>query len=139
VVLAAKKKSDMLDINCWVLGDDPKRVFSVEIAKTKTVDALKDAIKEKKKHTFDGIDADLLDLWKVCCRCQYVFDPSMLTITYFCKVKIDHKARRDLLQTMKVESDIPDGELLDPLDDVSEVLNDTPRKHIHIIVRHPGE
>ena len=40
---------------------------------------------------------------------------------------------------MKVESDIPDGELLDPLDDVSEVLNDIPRKHIHIIVRRPGE
>jgi hypothetical protein len=38
---------------------------------------------------------------------------------------------------IKVEADIPNGELLDPLDDVSEVLSDIPRKHIHIIVRRP--
>jgi hypothetical protein len=38
---------------------------------------------------------------------------------------------------MKVESDIPDGELLDLLDEVSEALTDVPRKHIHIIVEHP--
>ena len=55
------------------------------------------------------------------------------------KVMIDYKTRHDLLQMIKVERDIPDGELLDPLDDVSEVLNDIPRKYIHIIVRHPGE
>jgi len=31
--------SIILELNCWVLGDDPKRVFPVEIAK-KTVNAL---------------------------------------------------------------------------------------------------
>jgi hypothetical protein len=36
--------SDMLNLNCWILGDDPKRVFSIEIAKTKTVAALKKGI-----------------------------------------------------------------------------------------------
>jgi hypothetical protein len=66
-ILAANHMSDMLNINCWVLGDDPQRVFSVEIAKTKMVDSLKKAIKNEKKHAFDGIDADLFDLWKVCC------------------------------------------------------------------------
>jgi hypothetical protein len=40
---------------------------------------------------------------------------------------------------MKAKADIPDGELLEPLDDVSEALNDIPRKHIHIIVQRPGE
>jgi hypothetical protein len=53
-----------------------------------------------------------------------------------CKVKIDYKTCRDLLQMIKVESDIPDGELLDPLDKVSEILSDA-CKHIHIIVQHP--
>lgn len=57
--------SDMLNLNCWLLGDDPQRVFPVEIAKTKTVGGLKKAIKDEKKHAFDGIDADLVDLWKV--------------------------------------------------------------------------
>jgi hypothetical protein len=38
---------------------------------------------------------------------------------------------------MKVGSDIPDGKLLDPLDEVSEALSDVPHKHIHIIVQHP--
>ena len=64
-ILAAKDMSDMLNLNCWVLGDDPERVFSVKIAKSETVDALKDAIKEKKQNAFVNLDADSLDLWKV--------------------------------------------------------------------------
>jgi hypothetical protein len=58
--------SDMLNINCWVLGDNPQRVFSLKIAKLEMVDALKKVIKNEKKHAFDGIDADLLNLWKMC-------------------------------------------------------------------------
>jgi hypothetical protein len=49
-----------------VLGDnDRSRVFPVEIANNKTIGALKDAIKEKKKPAFDHVPADTLDLWKV--------------------------------------------------------------------------
>jgi hypothetical protein len=61
--------SDMLSLQCWVLGDDPQRVFPAEISKTKTVGSLKDVIKDKKKPQFDSIAADVLDLWKVriCC------------------------------------------------------------------------
>jgi hypothetical protein len=61
--------SDMLCLNCWVLGDDPQRVFSVKIAKSETIDALKKAVKEEKKNAFFNLDADSLDLWKVsrCC------------------------------------------------------------------------
>jgi hypothetical protein len=59
--------SDMLNLNCWLLGDDPRRVFSVDIAKAKTVDALKKAIKKEKEPEFDDYVADRLDLWKVCC------------------------------------------------------------------------
>ncbi|KAF8325637.1 uncharacterized protein EI90DRAFT_2109534 [Cantharellus anzutake] len=40
--------SHTLNLNYWVLGDDANRVFPVEISNTKSVGALKKAIKEKK-------------------------------------------------------------------------------------------
>ncbi|KAH9046591.1 hypothetical protein EDB84DRAFT_1264903 [Lactarius hengduanensis] len=52
-------------LNCLVLGEDPKRIFSVKIPVTKYVGLLKDAIKDKMRPTFDHIDASTLDLWKV--------------------------------------------------------------------------
>jgi hypothetical protein len=56
-----------LDLNCLVLGDEISagRVFPVRIAKSETVGGLKKAIKKEKEHASDGIDADLVDLWKV--------------------------------------------------------------------------
>jgi hypothetical protein len=63
--------SNMLNLNCWVLGDDPQRVFSVKVAKSETVGALKEAIKESpsSKGDFNDIDAKYLDLWKVSIGC----------------------------------------------------------------------
>ena len=55
----------ILELNCWVFGDDPNHVFSVEIEDTKTVSALKKAIKDEKEPTFDHIPADSLTLRKV--------------------------------------------------------------------------
>jgi hypothetical protein len=59
--------SEPLELNCWVLGDgdDPGRIFTVEIANNKTVDALKKVIKDEKKPAFDHLAADSLNLWKV--------------------------------------------------------------------------
>lgn len=59
--------SDTLELNCWVLSDDddPRRIFPVKIAKNETVGTLKKAIKAEKKHAFEHIDADSLDLWQV--------------------------------------------------------------------------
>ena len=54
----------MLTLNCWILGEDPQRVFHVEIACWNTVGNLKDTIKMKTDN-FDGFDADALRLWKV--------------------------------------------------------------------------
>jgi hypothetical protein len=54
-----------LCLNCWVLGDETSRVFTVEIASTKNVSTLKKAIKEEKKPAFDHIPADAIDLWNV--------------------------------------------------------------------------
>ncbi|KIM72350.1 hypothetical protein PILCRDRAFT_93498 [Piloderma croceum F 1598] len=125
--------SDMLNLNCWLLGDDPRRVFPVEIAKTKTVGGLKKAIKGEKMHAFDGIDADLLDLWKV---------------------EIDLKKDQKLLKTIKVDSDIQGGEELEPeqlgelnltedesllpVEKLFKVFVDAPAEgHLHIVVRRP--
>jgi hypothetical protein len=53
-------------LNCFVLGDDEDKVFTVEIFKDKNVSILKDEIKKKKAHLLSDVDASDLDLWKVC-------------------------------------------------------------------------
>jgi hypothetical protein len=55
----------ILELNCFVHGDDPRNVFPVKIAITESVGTLKDAIKDKKKPVFDRLAADALKLWKV--------------------------------------------------------------------------
>jgi hypothetical protein len=62
--------SDMLQLWCWVEGDDHKHTFPIEIMGSKTVSELKDAIKKKKEHTFQEVDADTLMLWKVSMSCS---------------------------------------------------------------------
>ncbi|KAI9440407.1 hypothetical protein H4582DRAFT_2074199 [Lactarius indigo] len=51
--------------NCLALGEDPKRIFSVQVPGTETVSDLRRAIKNKKKNTFCHIDANTFDLWEV--------------------------------------------------------------------------
>jgi len=65
VTFAAINMSSTLNLNCWIIGDDPGRVFPVEIAKNKTVGGLKKAIKNENQNDFSGIDAKNLHLWKV--------------------------------------------------------------------------
>ena len=57
--------TQLLSLNCFLLGDDPDRVFTVKIPKTDNISILKDLIKEKKARHFNHIDASDLDLWKV--------------------------------------------------------------------------
>jgi hypothetical protein len=64
VQIWAAAPQQLITLNCWVLSDDPDRVFPVEIDGGKSVGTLKDAIKDKKKQ-FRDIDSDALDLWKV--------------------------------------------------------------------------
>jgi hypothetical protein len=54
-------------LNCLIHDKTPPvdRVFTIEVAKSKTVAILKDVIKEKKPSNFRSIDANELDLWKV--------------------------------------------------------------------------
>jgi hypothetical protein len=57
--------SRSIELNCWVLGDETSRIFPVKISESKSVGALKKAIKGEKQHRFQSIDADALDLWQV--------------------------------------------------------------------------
>jgi len=50
--------SNILELNCWVLGDDTQGVFPVKIASSETVGTLKEAIKDKITHSFDDLDAN---------------------------------------------------------------------------------
>jgi Crinkler effector protein N-terminal domain len=57
--------SDILKINCWVLGDRYNRAFQVKIPRNESVDALRVAIKAKKPNAMKDIDAHSLILYKV--------------------------------------------------------------------------
>jgi hypothetical protein len=47
---------NILEFNCWALGDDPRGVLLVEVASSKMVaiGALKKAIEEEMEHSFDA-------------------------------------------------------------------------------------
>jgi Crinkler effector protein N-terminal domain len=54
-----------IEILCWILGDEPRRRFSVQISLEAYVAKLKDAIKENQRPAFDLIDATTLILYKI--------------------------------------------------------------------------
>ena len=54
-----------LSLNCFVVGDDPDRIFTVQVPKTDNVSILKDLIKEEKAPHLNHVAASDLDLWKV--------------------------------------------------------------------------
>jgi hypothetical protein len=54
-----------LELNCLVLGDDPSHIFAIDIDGAKKVSFLKEVIKDKKKHAFQHVDADTLEVFKV--------------------------------------------------------------------------
>jgi hypothetical protein len=55
----------ILELNCFVHDDDPRRVFPIKIVTTGSAGTLKKAIKEEKKVALEHVDADALRLWKV--------------------------------------------------------------------------
>ena len=106
--------SGTLDLNCLVLGHDASHIFPIEIAERKTVGALKDAIKDKKEHAFQHVDADNLILWQVSI-------PVNRNLT-------EHLSKLDF---------VDEGSLL-PVEELSDVFSDSPaRRHLHIVVRVP--
>jgi hypothetical protein len=54
----------LLELNCWVLGNETWRVFPVTILNDGSVGILKGAIKGETNSQFGDIAADTLDLYK---------------------------------------------------------------------------
>ena len=69
---------DILSLNCLVLGDTLDHIFPVEIARTKPVSALKEAIKVEKSHAFDGIVADQLKLYRTSKEAEALDDDELM-------------------------------------------------------------
>jgi len=60
--------SNILELNCWVLGDDSRSVFPVEVASSKTVGYMrKAAILPEMENSCSDFVAKSLMLWKVNC------------------------------------------------------------------------
>jgi Crinkler effector protein N-terminal domain len=120
--------SNIFEINCWVIGDDPRHVIPVKIAGSETIGYLKEVIKEKIKHSFADFDAKSLDLWKVS-NDEFIF----------LKVDIDLTTNSDLLKSIKVEGEIPDGKELKPWSRLSKLFADgVEDEHLHIVVQRPA-
>jgi Crinkler effector protein N-terminal domain len=56
--------SATLTLLCYILGDDPHKIFSIDIAPTRSVSHLQKAIKEEKNITLKNVKPDALYLWK---------------------------------------------------------------------------
>jgi hypothetical protein len=107
--------ANVVTLQCWLHGDDPKRVFPVKIDQTDVVGALKDAIKEKKRPEFDHIAADKLDLWTVA-------------------IPLDDSLNKKLKNL-----ELDEGGALPGGEELSELFPGEPaKKCLHIIVKSPA-
>ena len=109
----------VIQLNCFVFGDDPSRIFVIEIEDTKTVSALKEVIKDKKKPYFDRVPADSLDIYKV-------------------SIPIDAQLH-DGLQDFQLKDDPGGGvhHLSVPVKRLKGVFEGLKDEHIHVIVKRP--
>ena len=115
-VAQAFSSEALLELNCLVLGEDHSHVFPIEISSSKTVGALKKAIKKDKTHAFQHVDADALVLWSV-------------------SVPADGTLEEEL---SKLE--LVDEESLSPVKDLAQIFSSGPMKqHIHILVQAPPD
>ncbi|KAI6015790.1 hypothetical protein BKA83DRAFT_4030840, partial [Pisolithus microcarpus] len=55
----------MVELNCFILGDDPYKTFGVEILNTENVSTLKDLIKEKLSPKLNHVAVTDLTVWRV--------------------------------------------------------------------------
>ncbi|KAK2461366.1 hypothetical protein APHAL10511_006590 [Amanita phalloides] len=102
--------TQLLSLNCIILGDDPKEGFTVKIPKTDNVSALKDLIKEKKKPRFDNVETSKLILSQV-------------------SLPLDD----DLEESLKNVNFTP----LDFFQLLSQVFPHVEKDHLHIVVQAP--
>ena len=101
-----------LALNCFLVGDDPNQIFTVEIPKNKNVSNLKSLIKKEKFPQFIHIVASNLKIWRVD-----------LPIPDFL----------ESLEKIKLD----DTNSLSPVDVLSEVFLAPDRKRVHVIIQCP--
>ncbi|KAJ3782219.1 hypothetical protein GGU10DRAFT_436776 [Lentinula aff. detonsa] len=110
-VAAPPNPQPLLELNCLVLGDQRNHIFPVKIAATESVGFLKEAIKGKKTHRFNRVDADDLVLWRV----SEVFDEN--------------------LENKLQQAEFPTKPSLSPIDELGIVFLNSPVKgRLHIVV-----
>ncbi|KAG0357033.1 hypothetical protein BG005_003994 [Podila minutissima] len=104
-----------LTLFCLVDGDSLSEAFEVEISSTKTVSALKKAIRDENTVDFAEIDARLLTLWRVSVPADY---RSRLRSIY----ALDNKTELD-----------------EPRTPLSQLFPDNPDENTYIIVQRPPQ
>lgn len=113
--------SPPLELNCLVLGNDPSRVFPVQIAGTESVGALRESIKDKKKLAFDDVPAHTLNIFMV-------------------SLPVNDNLGA-VLKRFRPEHDPNTGVhyLSNPAKRLKEAFENSIDKHIHVIVQPPRE
>ena len=97
-----------LRLNCLIFGEGRNGVFPVNIPSTETIGVLTEVIKGKRKHAFNGVDAQILLLWKV-----HLF------------------INKDLIE----RHIFPDDDL-PPVDELLDVFSEPSAKtHLHIVIK----
>jgi Crinkler effector protein N-terminal domain len=112
--------TDVLELNCLVLGQDSSHIFLIRIPANQTVYDVKKAIREEKKPTFREVNADDLQLFKV-------------------SIPVDHELD-EILADFQPQHDDPNNNVqkLSAVDELIECFPSRPvRKHLHIIVQPP--
>ncbi|KAG1895096.1 uncharacterized protein F5891DRAFT_984546 [Suillus fuscotomentosus] len=103
-----------LKLNCIVLGNNPRRIFPVDIEWTEIVGDLKEVIKDKKRPEFDHVATDRLELWKVDLPIDEMIEHNLNNLT------------------------LDPTKSLSPVDEMVEIFPDAPpRKYLHIIIQCP--
>jgi hypothetical protein len=133
--------SSTLELFCWVQGDDLQEAFSLEIAGTKTVSALKKAIKEEKKVAFEHVDAGSLKLWAVSaslsvsqCHCEL----TLATRLWQVSVKYNpNEGAGGPLQCLELKDGIDGVRKLTPLERLKAAFPKRQDDHIHVVVERP--
>ncbi|KIJ12449.1 hypothetical protein PAXINDRAFT_39362, partial [Paxillus involutus ATCC 200175] len=104
-------------LNCLVLGSGPRNVFSIEIARTKNVSALKELIKSKNPIAFRDVDAANLVLWQA---------PESL--------RCEDNAFKETIEGLNLQDD---HSL--PVRILSRIFSDPDAECLHVIVKAPGK
>ena len=106
----------MLTLMCYILGDHPDVIFTIDIEETRIVSVLKDRIKEKRATTLKDVDSANLVLWGV----------DMPTT--------------DDLQIDLDKIDLVDKKLLSSLMKLSDIFSPPLNEgHVHVLIKRPSD